>query len=721
MKQLKYIQSARVLITLILFLRTGLHEIRAAEQAVSSSDSTTFLVISDLRISAQSGNDSHPDFLNMLSNANPVPAFVVCTGNVTDSGQSEEYNKLKETTSQIEKNGSHLYAVPGSRDIRWCSDGKEPFISQFGKAYQSFDRGGIHFVLLDSTVFLEPWGHFDRMELDWLAKDLKRQKADTPILLFLHHQIGRDNPYTRPVDNEYDFWPVLKGKHIAAIFNSGANADIFSKTNGIPIFSSAGINHGSYYRINYSPLLLTVAKVTKDKPGQGVQLASIALSEKTKPSVLRAGWDDPAIAFLERRRPAATLDPRAILDNPDKEIAEYKIDEGAWKPMTRDARDVWRDVFLTKGLSIGQHIVGVQLTTSNKQLFSDELIFEVERNSNESTRKWAVDLDGPIISSPILDNDNIYAASLDGKLTALDVLKGKKKWAFSAKGSFVGSPILDGSNILAASVDHGLYSVELATGHQRWRFDAGSPLLTTPAILNKKVIVGSEGKIYGIDSDSGKQLWTVPSHSALLNHIVTDGSRIFVANADGSISAVDANDGSILWTKIYAAKTTLNAISVQTAAPAVSNGRIYMCSNDGVLRALNAENGSEIWHTSAPKNADPLGLSSPVLRDDSVYIAGSGEHGDVYAFDRREGNLLWKCTTGQFIAESAAKVSPDGKSLAIMGLRGRVSVVNTSTGKRLWGYELGPGNIFSTPEYDGNVVYTTTMANDVQAINQPKP
>jgi len=52
-------------------------------------------------------------------------------------------------------------------------------------------------------------------------------------------------------------------------------------------------------------------------------------------------------------------------------------------------------------------------------------------------------------------------------------------------------------------------------------------------------------------------------------------------------------------------------------------------------------------------------------------------------------------------------------------VRGTVSVHNTQDGKVLWQYELGPGNIFATPEYDGETVYAATMANDVQGLNPP--
>ena len=100
-------------------------------------------------------------------------------------------------------------------------------------------------------------------------------------------------------------------------------------------------------------------------------------------------------------------------------------------------------------------------------------------------------------------------------------------------------------------------------------------------------------------------------------------------------------------------------------------------------------------------------------------MAGLGKNGDVYCLDAATGHIQWRVPTGQIIYDSSPRLAPDGKSLAIMGLRGRVSILDCQDGHRLWGYELGPGNIFSTPEYDGQHVYTTTMANDVQAINAP--
>ena len=102
--------------------------------------------------------------------------------------------------------------------------------------------------------------------------------------------------------------------------------------------------------------------------------------------------------------------------------------------MTKDARDIWRDVFPTKPISVGVHSAIVRLTTSNNVALTDELIFEVERSAQEPTRRWALDLDGPIQSSPQLLGDTLYVSALDGHCYALSTERGKAL-ELSHKGS----------------------------------------------------------------------------------------------------------------------------------------------------------------------------------------------------------------------------------------------------------------------------------------------
>ncbi|MCW3094681.1 MAG: WD40-like repeat, partial [Chthonomonadaceae bacterium] len=695
------------------------YPVLAQKTAVKTPETFTFLDVTDTHQTASGSTEPLHRLAEDAAAMNPRPAFIVDTGDITEAGRPEEYAAFKQAIAPLQSAEIGFYPVPGNHDVRWSPDGKEGFTKAFGKLYQSFDYGAAHFVLLDSTVVLEHWGHFDKAEIEWLKTDLKKVRPETPVFLFMHHPIGRSTPGTRFIDNEYDLTAQFRGHNIVAIFTGHGHSDLVWKVNGITTLMARGLYQGSYYRVNVSPLIVSIDRIVKEKPGEVEHIASIPVGGKGITSQIRAGWDDPDVPFLERRRAAATLEPRAVNDNPDNEKGEARLDDGPWQPMLKDKRDIWRDQFLTKGLATGIHTKTVRITTSNGVQLSQELIFEVERDEKEATRKWAVDLDGPIQSDPLRAGDTLYVSALDGKLYALNLLTGKKRWTFPTKGQFIGSPILDQGTIYVASTDHNLYAIEAANGHMRWHYDTEAPLFATPSVAKSMVCIGGKEKIFGIDRTSGRMRWTQPAGagSFFQSRAVTDGDTFYLGGWDNTLYALNVLTGTPRWT----AKMGRNFyFSPAVASPTLGNGRLYICSNDDTLHAVNLQTGTDDWAIHSPSKGDGFGYASPVFANGVIYVGGLGSNGDIYAFDANNGALKWRHVTGQTMYDGAPKLAPDGKSLAIMALRGHVSVLDTANGNPLWSYELGPGNIFSTPEYDGNIVYTVTMANDVQAINAPQ-
>lgn len=687
-------------------------------------DSFTFLTITDTHQKAGEDNVNLKKLADDVIEMSPRPAFIIHTGDVTDSGRPEEYARFKSALAPLTQAGVKLYAVPGNHDTRWSGDGKEEFARQFGKTYQSFDKGGAHFVLLDTTVLLEHWGHLDKAELEWLARDLKKVKPETPLFVFMHHDIGRDTPVKRMIDNEFDLVPLLRNHNVVAIFTGHEHRDMVWQTNGTRTFMSQAMfqPNGSYYRLSVSKLLVTLDRQFAGTPGEPYH-ATLPVARQSHPSRLKAEWDDPDVPYLARRRPQASLNPRAVTDNPDKEMAEYRQDDGPFKSLTKDKRDLWHDQFETRNIAIGVHTADVRLTTSNNVTYTDELIFEIERDNREPTQKWAINLEGPIQSSPLLVEDTLYVAAGDGKCYALETVRGKKRWTYPIKGEFVATPIHEGNLLFVGGTDHNMYALDTGTGRPRWRYDTGSPIFASAAIAQSTVCVGGNGKIYGLDVNTGKPRWTQPAGAFFQSRAVTDGNTFFLGGWDNTLYALDAQSGTPRWTARMGYNNKTKQIdrfySPAISSPAVANGRVYICSNDGVLHALNAQSGKEVWTAIAPVGSDSFGYSSPAVSGANLYVAGLGQNGDVYCLDANTGSIRWRVSTGQIIYDSSPRLAPDGKSFAIMGVRGRVSVLDSADGKRLWGYELGPGNIFSTPEYDGQRVYTTTMANDVQALNGP--
>ena len=71
------------------------------------------------------------------------------------------------------------------------ADGQKLFLQNFARkdapqGWYSFDMNGVHFVAIVNVFNFEKMGLIGNEELAWIDKDLKAQKASTPIVVFGH-------------------------------------------------------------------------------------------------------------------------------------------------------------------------------------------------------------------------------------------------------------------------------------------------------------------------------------------------------------------------------------------------------------------------------------------------------------------------------------------------------------------------------------------------------
>ena len=718
-------------VSFLLVMWTLVSPAQAQKPEDRASDTFSFLTLTDTHLTEASDLAPFGEMLNAVKGGNFASLFAVVTGDLTEGGTPAEFAKAKSAINLLKEGGVGFYAVPGNHDVRWNPLGKETYTQEIGKPYSSFDVSGTHFLLLDTTVLLEHWGHFDRAMLDWMAKDLKKLKPETPILVFMHHWIGRENFLKRPIDNEYDLWqysterdliPLLKGRNVLAIFTGHGHTDAVWKTNGVTTLMGKKFFDGSFHRVTVSPLYVTIERFTKNGAAYKAEVVAKIPTRGEKRSVLQAGFDDPNVSILERRRPSATLVPRAFEDTPDKETADYRIDDGDWLPLTKNMRDIWSSEFAARSVSVGVHAATIRLTTARKTALTEESIFEVERDATEPNHRWATNLEDGIQSSPALYGDLVVIGANDGRVYGLDRKNGKIRWRFVTKGAVTATPLIVGDTVYIGSSDRNFYALNAKDGKQSAKYTGTSPIWGTAAITGEVVCVGIGEEIVGLSAGKLTRLWGTKTGGFHQSRIATDGTSFYAGCWDNTLYALDVKTGSIRWQKplgVNSKGVTSFYYSPAIASPVVDKTQVYAVSNDGDLHALDVTDGHELWKVRAPMGSDNLGYSSPVANFTSLYVAGLGDKGSVYCFDTTTHKLRWQSSIGQAIYDSSVRLSPDGKTLAIIGVRGRVTVLDAESGKVIWKYELGPGNVFSTPEYDGSTVYTATMARDVQAINVP--
>jgi Icc protein len=162
--------------------------------APTAGNALTFAQISDTHIGFR--KDANPDVVGSLRramgdiNALPQrPAFVVHTGDVSHLSKPEEFGQARELLQELRVDRVHT--VPGEHDT--LDDGATGYLRLFdhdgnGRAYYSFDQGGVHFVGLNNVLNFKP-GTLAALgddQLAWLKRDLAGQSASTPIVVLGH-------------------------------------------------------------------------------------------------------------------------------------------------------------------------------------------------------------------------------------------------------------------------------------------------------------------------------------------------------------------------------------------------------------------------------------------------------------------------------------------------------------------------------------------------------
>lgn len=132
-----------------------------------------------------------PDFKKLLQEypANTLFHGIGCGDLVWD-----KFLYFKDYKEAIAKTGVPFYNVIGNHDMdlnsRTDDYSSETFKEQFGPTYYSYNRGAIHYVVLDDVFFIgtakKYIGYLTENQLAWLEKDLQHVTPGTTVVVSLH-------------------------------------------------------------------------------------------------------------------------------------------------------------------------------------------------------------------------------------------------------------------------------------------------------------------------------------------------------------------------------------------------------------------------------------------------------------------------------------------------------------------------------------------------------
>ncbi|WP_435359988.1 PQQ-binding-like beta-propeller repeat protein [Haloarchaeobius sp. DFWS5] len=242
-----------------------------------------------------------------------------------------------------------------------------------------------------------------------------------------------------------------------------------------------------------------------------------------------------------------------------------------------------------------------------------------------------------------------------------------REWRVSLDGEKLLAPVAVAGGIVVASHD-GFVQFLTDDGETQWRYSDFSPFLGLPAVTRDAVVVPSlEGKIVGLEIDSGDTLWEVNRAGIQSGFTLSDGTMYFHDMAT-QVGALDPSDGSLRWT------TEVDGQAV--TPPAADSTRLVTASLIGDVTCLDRTNGAVQWVNHTNRQV----LSPPSIAKGAVFVCGNrDERGRIAAYELDTGARLWETIVpGQIVGSPA--IEEESELLYFASLNGDVAAFDTATG-----------------------------------------
>ena len=276
---------------------------------------------------------------------------------------------------------------------------------------------------------------------------------------------------------------------------------------------------------------------------------------------------------------------------------------------------------------------------------------------NNAAKAWEKKT-GPVISGLALGNNALYFATADEKFNAVSMDTGATLWSEKLDGAVIDTmtAVVTPAAVYIATTKGTVYSFTLK-GSRNWKFNAGAGIFETPMLVNNRLLVsGSDGKLYSLAAQTGREQWTVDIGAKF--RLAYQRGTLYAVSYYGAVSALEMEKGAELWKKELA--------DTFITSPLVFENRMVVAGLKGAVTWLNLDNGSVI----AKKALGAPVRNSIALSGGVLYISANDT---LFAIDASGGGVQWKHQVKGRISTSASIV---GNEVYVGLENGRVVSLN---------------------------------------------
>lgn len=173
-------------------------------------------------------------------------------------------------------------------------------------------------------------------------------------------------------------------------------------------------------------------------------------------------------------------------------------------------------------------------------------------------QNWASEAENSYLSRPQEFGDGVFFGATDGKLYSFSKVTGKRRFAYQTGGWVIGTPLFTDDSVLFGSADGSFYSLT-ENGNLQFKFKAGegiwaSPMAHAGAGGNVAVFGTTDGKLFGIDSSTGSEIWSFsttgrvnsPQEASGLIFFTTNKAKLYAVSPSPMCSITSPPEGEVI-------------------------------------------------------------------------------------------------------------------------------------------------------------------------------
>lgn len=312
--------------------------------------------------------------------------------------------------------------------------------------------------------------------------------------------------------------------------------------------------------------------------------------------------------------------------------------------------------------------------------------------------------DGLYQLQPVIDGNVIYAAGADGTVKAIDRERGKVIWKTDLDTPLSGGVGLYGDALLLGSSDGFVIQLAASDGTQRWSSRLQGEVLAPPQGDGRVVVAQTyDGKLQGLDFDSGEKLWTYDSNVPVLTirgtstPILNSGS-VYAGFANGRVIAFDAETGAVRWevrVAISQGRSEIERIVDVDGTMALIGSELYAASYQGRVVAIDVASGRKVWQK------DVSSFSGVSQGFGNVYVTDAD--GTISAYERSGQGLRWQQAALAY--RELSRPTPVSSYVAVTDFKGVLHLVSQVDGEFVGRTSVGGGGARADMLSDGNRLY----------------